>query len=129
MDGLTGSGELSSAIQPQYSSFGQVASSFRRMRRDSFSSGHGRPDIATVHIPNKYLPTPAGPMGGIEWQPRALAGMGEFVTDPMQNLTPEGLHLEGRSYRTRESRPGPRNDQSRYRSRGIAVYHEENRSK
>jgi len=127
--GVTGTDDLSMSVQPQASSnFAQVSGQFRRMRRDAFKDGHGRPDYEDTSVPSKFVPTPAGPMGGIERQPKAMAGMGEFVTDPMQNLTSEGLQLEGRSYRERESRPGPRNDQSKYRSKGVAAYHKELRN-
>jgi hypothetical protein len=60
-----------------------------------------------------------------------MEGMGEFVVDPMQNLIPEGLPLEGRSrsdYAASTSVTSDPLSTSRLRSRGVAVYNKEARS-
>lgn len=126
MDGLTGSGELSSAIQPQYATFSAVASQFRRMRTVEFTTGHLRPPPDTT-IPNRYVPKPDVPKVSVNLQQKEMVGMGEFVDDPMQNFGSEKLQLEGRSYRTRQSRPQPRSEGNRFRGKGIAAYNRENK--
>lgn len=108
-------------------SFADVASSFRRMRTDEFNSGHGRQDMIDISVPSAYVSTPREMVS----QPKAMEGMGEFVVDPMQNLIPEGLPLEGRSrsdYAASTSVTSDPLSTSRLRSRGVAVYNKEARS-
>lgn len=126
MDGLTGVGELSSAIQPQYATFSAVSNQFRRMRTVEFTTGHLRPP-PDISIPSRYVPKTVGPKLSVDLQQKEMAGMGEFVVDPMQNFGSEKLQLEGRSYRTRQSRPQPRSEGNRFRGKGIAAYNRESR--
>lgn len=90
----------------------------------SFSRSHSfaQGALADTSVSNPYVPTPVGPQGGIE--PTTLPGMGEFVANPMGEFAPERLKLEGRSYSSKQSRPGPRSEGNRFRSKGIAAYNQ-----
>lgn len=94
-----------------------------KMRAFSRSHNFVKGALADTSVPSPYVPTPAGPQGGID--PTALPGMGEFVENPMGEFSPEHLKLEGRSYNTRQSRPGARSEGNRFRSRGIAAYNQD----
>jgi hypothetical protein len=91
----------------------------------SFSRSHSfaQGAIADTSVPSPYVPTPAGPQEGIDIP--ALPGMGEFVANPMGDFAPERLKLEGRSYSSKQSRPGPRSEGNRFRSKGIAAYNQD----
>lgn len=120
MDEQSSPSALTDSKDAVQASFADVAQSFRRMRTDEFNGGHGRPDMIDISVPSAFVHTPRGMVS----QPKAMEGMGEFVVDPMQNLVPEGLSLEGRSrkdYSVSASITSDPLSTSRLRSRGRAA--------
>lgn len=109
--------------EDSYGSDTSWESAAARMRMFSRSHNFAQGALADTSVPNPHVPTPAGPMSGIDVA--ALPGMGEFVENPMGEFSPEHLKLEGRSYNTRQSRPGARSEGNRFRSRGIAAYNQD----
>lgn len=101
-----------------------VASLFRSSRSSQFATGRAE-RYRDTDVSNPAIPTPAGPMGGIDIT-KNMAGMGEFVVDPMQNFRAQPF-TEGRSYGIRQVRPGARLDANRYRRTGTAAYNKQTR--
>jgi hypothetical protein len=82
-----------------------------------------RPDYGT-DVPNRFVPKPAGPRGGIDVQ-RHMAGVGIPYADPLDLFKPAGLDIDKRPQGVR--RPSRPVDQSRQRKRGTAAYRKVNK--
>lgn len=77
---------------------------FRRVRSD-IKPVTARAEYRDTSVPNAYVERPSGPAVAAYQTPKAMAGMGVFVLDPLQNLVPEKLDLEGYKYRSKIASP------------------------
>lgn len=107
---------------PQLATYSSVAGMFRRVRGD-IKPVTARAEYRDTSVSNPHVDRPSGPAVAAYQVPKMMSGIGEFVLDPMQNLVPEKLDLEGYKYRSHIASPQKdTGGTSNIRRKGRAAY-------
>lgn len=121
---LTSTSNMSVGISQRYGTYSQVASMFRKSRKDTFytaTTKYKETEFSNPNVPRSRMPTK------FRDTPRQLSGVGEIVDNPMQNFFPEKLPLEGRTYSKTVSRPKRVESSNSFRKKGVSAGNREHR--